>query len=58
LRIAKAGASRGEAWLAELESWISQPRVPGDDEVKRGLAERVPEYTPAVGSLNEAQEKG
>jgi FlaA1/EpsC-like NDP-sugar epimerase len=58
LRIAKAGASRGEAWLAELETWISQPRVPGDDEVKRDLVERVPEYTPATGSLNEAQEKG
>ena len=58
LRIAKAGASRGEAWLAELETWISQPRVPGDDEVKRDLAERVPEYTPATSSLNEAQEKG
>ncbi len=58
LRIAKAGASRGEAWLAELEVWISQPSVPGDDEVKRDLVERVPEYTPATGSLNEAQEKG
>ena len=58
LRIAKAGASRGEAWLAELEAWISQPRVPGDDEVKRDLVERVPEYTPATGSLNGAQEKG
>jgi FlaA1/EpsC-like NDP-sugar epimerase len=58
LRIAKAGASRGEAWLAEVETWISQPRVPGDDEVKRDLAARVPEYRPATGSLNEVQEKG
>jgi len=58
LRIAKAGASLGEAWLAELETWISQPRVPGDEEVKRDLAERVPEYTPASGSLNKVQENG
>jgi len=58
LRIAKAGASLGEAWLAELETWISQPRVPGDEEVKRDLAERVPEYTPATGSLNKVQENG
>jgi len=59
LRIAQAGASRSEAWLAELETWISQPRSPGDDEVKRELARRVPEYKPAAASdLNEAQEKG
>jgi len=59
LRIAQAGASRSEAWLAELETWISQPRSPGDDEVKRELAKRVPEYRPAAASdLNEAQEKG
>jgi FlaA1/EpsC-like NDP-sugar epimerase len=59
LRIAQAGASRSEAWLAELETWISQPRSPGDDEVKRELAKRVPEYKPAAASdLNEAQGKG
>ena len=59
LRVAEAGASRSEAWLAELETWISQPRSPGDDEVKRELAKRVPEYRPAAAvSLNEAQEKG
>jgi FlaA1/EpsC-like NDP-sugar epimerase len=59
LRIAKAGASRSEAWLAELETWISQPRTPGDDEVKRELVERVPEYQPAAAeSLNRAHEKG
>jgi FlaA1/EpsC-like NDP-sugar epimerase len=59
LRIAKAGASRSEAWLAELETWISQPRAPGDDEVKRELVERVPEYQPAAAeSLNRAHEKG
>src|SRR5260221_6457929 len=58
LRIAKAGASLGEAWLAELETWISQPRVPGDEEVKRDLAERGPEYTPASGSLYKVQENG
>ena len=58
LRVAKAGASRSEAWLEELETWISQPRVPDDEEVKRELAKRVPEYRPAAASsLNEAQEE-
>jgi FlaA1/EpsC-like NDP-sugar epimerase len=49
LRIARAGAAPGgEAWLAELETWISGERTPGDDEVRRELAKRVPEYRPAA----------
>jgi FlaA1/EpsC-like NDP-sugar epimerase len=48
LRIAKAGEAPGEIWLAEVEAWLSQPRSPNDDEVKRDLGGRVPEYRPAT----------
>jgi FlaA1/EpsC-like NDP-sugar epimerase len=44
LRIAHAGEAPGEAWLAELEAWLTQPRSPEDDEVRRELSRRVPEY--------------
>jgi len=49
LRIAKAGEAPGEIWLAEVEAWLSQPHSPNDDEVKRDLGGRVPEYRPAAG---------
>ena len=60
LRIARAGEAPGEAWLAEVETWLSQPRSPSDDEVKQELRRRVPEYRPAgsEGSLHGGQEKG
>jgi len=48
LRIAKAGEPPGEIWLAEVEAWLSQPHSPNDDEVKRDLGGRVPEYRPAA----------
>jgi FlaA1/EpsC-like NDP-sugar epimerase len=48
LRIAKAGEAPGEIWLAEVEAWLSQPHSPNDDEVKRDLGGRVPEYRPAA----------
>jgi FlaA1/EpsC-like NDP-sugar epimerase len=49
LRIARAGAAPGgESWLAELESWISREQTQPDDEVRRELAKRVPEYRPAA----------
>jgi len=50
LRIAKAGASRSEAWLAELETWILQSRVPGDDEVSETSPREFPstDRPPAV----------
>jgi FlaA1/EpsC-like NDP-sugar epimerase len=48
LRIAKAGDAPGEIWLAEVEAWLSQPHSPNDDEVKRDLGGRVPEYRPAA----------
>src|SRR5690242_11111278 len=44
LRIAQAGEAPGEAWLAELEAWLCQRRSPDDEEVKRELGRRVPEY--------------
>ncbi|MGB7543612.1 MAG: nucleoside-diphosphate sugar epimerase/dehydratase [Burkholderiales bacterium] len=47
LRIATADGAPGEAWLADLERWLAQPRCLGDDEVKRELTLRVPEYKPA-----------
>jgi FlaA1/EpsC-like NDP-sugar epimerase len=48
LRIAKASkAPGGEAWLADIETWISATKSPGDEEVRRELAKRVPEYRPA-----------
>jgi FlaA1/EpsC-like NDP-sugar epimerase len=51
LRIAKAGAAPDERWLAEIETWLSQPRSVSDDEVRRELGIRVPEYRPtAAGS--------
>src|SRR5216684_3613744 len=49
LRIAKAGEAPDQTWLSEIEAWLSQPRSPPDDEVKRELARRVPEYRPATG---------
>jgi FlaA1/EpsC-like NDP-sugar epimerase len=48
LRISKAGEAPDKTWLAELETWLSQPHSPGDDEVKRDLGRRVPEYQPAA----------
>src|SRR4029077_17524741 len=49
LRIARAGTPPGgDAWLTELESWISPEQAPADDEVRRELAKRVPEYRPVA----------
>jgi FlaA1/EpsC-like NDP-sugar epimerase len=60
LRIAQASEAPGDAWLAEVESWLSQPRSPGDNEVKRELGRRVPEYQAAAAgdAASEVQEKG
>ena len=60
LRIARAGEAPGETWPAEIETWLSQPRSPADDEVKRELGRRVPEYQSAAAGdgVQEIQEKG
>jgi len=59
LRIARAGEAPGETWLAEVEAWLSQPRSPADEEVKRELERRVPGYRSAAeGRVREIQEKG
>ncbi len=46
LRIAKAEAALGEEWLDEVQTWLSQLQCPGDEEVRRELARRIPEYRP------------
>jgi FlaA1/EpsC-like NDP-sugar epimerase len=43
LRIAKADTF-GEAWLTDVEAWLSRTDCPDDDAVRRELARRVPEY--------------
>lgn len=53
LRIASARAVPGD-WLDELHPWISQRRIPGDDEVRRDLRRLVPEYAPNVRPALEA----
>jgi hypothetical protein len=60
LRIAGAGEAPGETWLTEVETWLSQPRAPADEEVKRELGRRVPGYQSAAaeGGVREIQEKG
>jgi FlaA1/EpsC-like NDP-sugar epimerase len=46
LRIARADGAPGEAWLADLERWLTVDHATGDEQVRRDLAERVPEYRP------------
>jgi FlaA1/EpsC-like NDP-sugar epimerase len=46
LRIAKAAEIPDDAWLSELEAWLTQV-VRAEDEVKEGLRFWVPEYKPA-----------
>ena len=48
LRIARADGAAGETWLAEVEAWASRSLCPSDEEVRRELARRVPEYRPAA----------
>jgi FlaA1/EpsC-like NDP-sugar epimerase len=46
LRVARAPAPPGDAWLAEVEAWLAASRR-DEIEVKAELAHRVPEYRPA-----------
>jgi FlaA1/EpsC-like NDP-sugar epimerase len=48
LRIMKADAAPAVAWVAETVRWLETPRTLGADEVRAGLAARIPEYQPAV----------
>jgi FlaA1/EpsC-like NDP-sugar epimerase len=50
LRIAQAGEAPGEAWLAEVEAWLCRRSSPDDEEVKRELGRRVPEYRQSAAS--------
>jgi FlaA1/EpsC-like NDP-sugar epimerase len=50
LRIAQAGEPPRDGWLAEIEAWLSQPCSLEDDEVRRELARREPDYRSAGGS--------
>jgi FlaA1/EpsC-like NDP-sugar epimerase len=47
LRIMKADTPPGVAWVAETVRWLEAPHTPRADEVRAGLAARVPEYRPA-----------
>jgi FlaA1/EpsC-like NDP-sugar epimerase len=48
LRIAKADGEPGGTWLVEVEAWASQSLCQSDEEVRRELARRVPEYRPTA----------
>ena len=48
LRIAKAQDGLDGAWLDAVERWITSDSIPQPDAVKRGLAQFVTEYRPAV----------
>jgi FlaA1/EpsC-like NDP-sugar epimerase len=48
LRIMKADAPPGIAWVAETVRWLETPRTLGVGEVRAGLAARIPEYQPAL----------
>ncbi len=60
MNIVLSRTNSGETWLVEIETWLSQPRSPADDEVKRELGRRVPGYQSAAaeGGVREIQEKG
>jgi FlaA1/EpsC-like NDP-sugar epimerase len=48
LRIMKADAPPGVAWVAETVRWLETPRTLAADEVRAGLAARIPDYRPAA----------
>jgi FlaA1/EpsC-like NDP-sugar epimerase len=47
LRIMRADAPPGIAWVAETVRWLETPGMPTADAVRAGLAARIPEYQPA-----------
>jgi FlaA1/EpsC-like NDP-sugar epimerase len=46
LRVARSSHAPGEDWLAGLERWLGTDPAPRVEEIKRALAERVPDYGP------------
>ncbi|MEW5890545.1 MAG: nucleoside-diphosphate sugar epimerase/dehydratase [Pseudomonadota bacterium] len=46
LRVAKARDALGQVWLADLQRWLEGPAQDDPDQVRRQLAQRVPEYQP------------
>jgi len=47
LRVMKADAPPGLAWVADTVRWLETPNTLAADEVRAGLAARIPEYQPA-----------
>jgi FlaA1/EpsC-like NDP-sugar epimerase len=47
LRVMKAQAAPSRAWVADAVRWLESERVLADDQVRAGLAERIPEYAPS-----------
>jgi FlaA1/EpsC-like NDP-sugar epimerase len=56
LRIVKPEAPQSRAWVADTVRWLESERLLPDDEVRAGLAARIPEYAPggAVGAPGDA----
>jgi FlaA1/EpsC-like NDP-sugar epimerase len=48
LRVMKADATPGLAWVAETVRWLETPHTLAAEEVRAGLAARIPEYQTAV----------
>jgi FlaA1/EpsC-like NDP-sugar epimerase len=47
LRVMRADAPAGSAWLAETVRWLEMSAALAADAVRAGLAARIPEYRPA-----------
>jgi FlaA1/EpsC-like NDP-sugar epimerase len=50
LRVMKPDAAPGVAWVAETVRWLETPHTPAAEDVRAGLAARIPEYRPAGSS--------
>jgi FlaA1/EpsC-like NDP-sugar epimerase len=46
LRVAKARDALGQTWLAQLQYWLEGPAQDDPGQVRRQLAQQVPEYRP------------
>ena len=47
LRVMKPQAPQVARWVADTVRWLESDRLLADDEVRGGLAERIPEYSPS-----------